>query len=507
MQVASASHICRQHRRRQMVHLLAAMILAASTSYATSYAATPASADSRATETDSLTLNQKEDGYRGIWYSIAMPPGNEQPYKYSGGLGTYCDYHASFAVYRQEVEKTFFCYGGVPDGDDHRLLHMVSYFDHKTLTVPRPTVVLDKQTDDAHDNPVMTIDSAGYIWIFSTSHGVDRPSYIHRSKRPYDIDEFEIVDAVHQTAGGEKPIDNFSYLQVSHDREAGFRAFFTRYRFPVDRTACFMTSRDGVHWSEWQRLAMIGQGHYQVAATNPNKIATMLNMHPRGKGLDWRTNLYYLESVDNGETWQSADGRPLEIPLKDVKNSALVRDYQAEGRLVYVKDMVFDASGRPILIYSTSSGHEPGPANNPRELWLAHWDGSNWKYKFVTTMDHNYDSASLYLEASGAWRIVAPTAAGPQPSATGGEMVIWRSNDQGVSWALERQITDRSIRNHAYARRPVNAHPDFYAIWADGDAYKSSQSNLYFCNTQGKVFCLPRQMEGATAKPLELVRP
>ena len=60
------------------------------------------------------------------------PVKSEYKYKYSGGLGTYCDYHSPFAVYCPDVEKTFFCYGGVPADDSRKLLHMVSYFDHKT---------------------------------------------------------------------------------------------------------------------------------------------------------------------------------------------------------------------------------------------------------------------------------------------------------------------------------------------------------------------------------------
>ena len=117
-----------------------------------------------------------------------------------------CAKHRPFAVYRPEVDKTFFCYGGTPldahlkhTGEDLNgdrsfsrerggfLLHMVSYFDHKTGQVPRPTILLDKNTADAHDNPVISIDDDGYIWIFSTSHGLSRPSYIHRSNEPYTL--------------------------------------------------------------------------------------------------------------------------------------------------------------------------------------------------------------------------------------------------------------------------------------------------------------------------------
>ena len=140
------------------------------------------------------TLNQKANGYRGIWY-MNQPSGDEYVYKYSGGLGTYCAKHKPFAIYCEAVNRTFFCYGGTTEDSNRKLLHMVSYFDHASGTVPRPTILLDKKTDDAHDNPVISMDNEGYLWVFSTSHGRSRPSFIHRSKRPYDIDEFELVEA------------------------------------------------------------------------------------------------------------------------------------------------------------------------------------------------------------------------------------------------------------------------------------------------------------------------
>src|SRR5210317_688702 len=141
-----------------------------------------------------LTINTKDEGYRGIWY-MNQPSGDEYVYKYSGGLGTYCAKHKPFAVYCPKVNKTFFCYGGTTRDSDNKLIHMVSYYDHTTSMVPRPTILLDKKTDDAHDNPVISVDGRGYIWIFSTSHGTSRPSFVHRSVRPYDVSMFALVRA------------------------------------------------------------------------------------------------------------------------------------------------------------------------------------------------------------------------------------------------------------------------------------------------------------------------
>ena len=65
-------------------------------------------------------------------------------------------------------------------------------------------------------------------------------------------------------------------------------------------------------------------------------------------------------------------------------------------------------------------------------------------------------------------------------------------------------LTTNSIRNHSYARRPLNAHKDFYALWADGHADKISESQLYFSDKKGKVFILPYNMIKDFEKPVEL---
>jgi hypothetical protein len=409
-----------------------------------------------------LTLNAKDTGYRGIWY-MNQPLDNEYRFKYSGGLGTYCAKHSPFAVYCEKVNKTFFCYGGTSEdahlkhdltkGDDRGgtpnvLLHMVSYYDHATGMVPRPTVLLDKRTKDAHDNPVIAVDDKGYLWIFSTSHGTGRPSYIHRSKQPYSIDEFERVHPTKLEDGKEVPMTNFSYMQSWFVPGQGFVSFFTRYNYPAARTSCFMTSQDGVHWSQWQRLAAIDEGHYQISTANEHKAAAASNYHPKGKGLNWRTNLYYMETTDRGKSWRAADGTKLTLPLTEPHNAALVHDYEKEGLLVYLKDIRFDEANGPVILVITSKGFESGPANDPRTWTTLRWTGNEWQIRPVTTSDNNYDMGSLYIEPDGLWRIIAPTEHGPQPYNPGGEIAVWTSSDQGATWRKVKQLTRNSPFNH-----------------------------------------------------------
>jgi len=449
---------------------------------------------------EAITLNGKDDGYRGIWYSN-QPSGDEYVYKYSGGLGTYCAKHRPFAVYCRQVRKSFFCYGGTRGESCCELVHMVSFYDHDSGLVPRPTILLDKRTGDAHDNPVISVDEQGYVWIFSSSHGTARPSYIHRSVRPYDVNSFELVRAMKLEDGREVPMTNFSYMQAWYVRGWGFVCFFTRYHYPVERTSCFMTSRDGVHWSQWRRLAAFGKGHYQISAVSDTKAGVAFNYHPEPKGLNWRTNLYYMETTDFGRSWRSVDGRRLTVPLREADNPALVYDYQREGLNVYLKDIQFDGQGRPVILYLTSRGYEAGPKNDPRQWMTAHWTGRQWQIRPAMRSDNNYDMGSLYIEPDGLWRIIAPTQTGPQPYNSGGEMVMWISVDQGRNWRKLKQLTRGSTFNHTYARRPVDAHPGFYALWADGHGRRPSASSLYFCDKRGRVYHLPRRMQGDFARP------
>ena len=454
-----------------------------------------------AAQSTKITLNRKADGYRGIWY-MNQPSNDEYVYKYSGGLGTYCAKHKPFAIYCEAVNKTFFCYGGTTKESNRALLHMVSYFDHSTGTIPRPVILLNKKTDDAHDNPVISIDTSGHIWIFSTSHGTARPSYIHRSVRPYDVEQFEIVPATRDNGEDETRISNFSYMQAWHASKGGFLAFFTRYGYPAKRTICFTGSADGVAWSQWQRLAAIDEGHYQVSGLGTHRAGTMFNYHPRGKGLNWRTNLYYMETPDCGVSWQTIAGRTLEIPLTRVRNEALVHDYRVQGLNVYLKDLRYDERDFPVLLYITSKGYESGPKNDPRTWTIATWTGSQWRISPVATSDNNYDMGELWTLAPNDWRIIGPTETGPQPYNPGGEIAMWRSRDRGKTWERTRRMTHLSPRNHTYVRRVLNAHPDFVAFWADGHGRQPSESRLYFCDIDGNVFQFPAVVKSDRARPI-----
>jgi hypothetical protein len=425
------------------------------------------------------------DGYRGIWFTLGQF--SEYGDKYSGGLGTYTANHIPLAIYAPEVDKTFFVYGGTIKGQRH-LLIMASEYDHATHQVPRPTLVLDKQgVNDPHDNPALSIDEAGHIWVFVSGRGNSRPGWKFRSTQPYSVAEFEFIRQ-----------DVMTYPQPWHVPGFGFFNLFTKYT--AGRELYWETSTNGVNWSAHQKLAGIG-GHYQVSNVSSNNlIASFFNRHPGGN-VDQRTDLYYVQTTNYGVTWTTAAGVPLTMPLSTADNPARVINYSAQGKLMYTLDLNFDTNGHPVLLYITSSGYQPGPQNDPRTWTITRWTGTEWITSTVTTSTHNYDFGSLFIRPD-RWVIIGPTEAGPQLYQTGGEMALWSSGDQGATWTMDRQITSTSLYNHTYARRPVRAKDPFFAFWADGDPTQVTPSRLYFSNSDGtQVWQLPYDMPEPFATP------
>ncbi|MDQ3439674.1 MAG: hypothetical protein M3478_04930 [Planctomycetota bacterium] len=65
-----------------------------------------------------------------------------------------------------------------------------------------------------------------------------------------------------------------------------------------------------------------------------------------------------------------------------------------------------------------------------------------------------------------------------------------------------KTLTRDSAVPNTFVRQPLNAHPQFYAYWADGDALRESRSHLYFTDSDGSaVWQLPTEMAAESEKP------
>ena len=278
----------------------------------------------------------------------------------------------------------------------------------------------------------------------------------------------------------------------------GFLYMFTKYT--KGRELYWSTSPDGKSWSPDQKLAGMG-GHYQVTNMVGNKLVSVFNYHPGGD-VDKRTNIYAVQTSDMGKTWKTIDGKIISTPLSDPHNEALIRDYESEKKLVYINDLNFDSDGNPVILAIVSNDFKPGPQGDPREWTIINWKNNHWAFHKVCESTHNYDMGSLYVE-NDCWKIIGPTEPGPQRYGAGGEIAMWISKDEGTTWEKIRNLTQKSVRNNSYVRRPLDANEDFYSFWADGDADKFSESHLFFSNKAGdKVWQLPYDMEESFVKPV-----
>lgn len=428
--------------------------------------------------------NQTVNGYRGIWFTLGQF--SEYGDKYSGGLGTYTAHHMPMAVYAKKVKKTFFVYGGTTADQERHLLCMIGSYDHKKKTIALPVVVHDKGgVDDPHDNPSLMIDDAGYLWVFVSGRNTKRLGYKYRSLRPYDHSAFERITE-----------EEMTYPQPMFIPGRGYFHFFTKYTGV--RELYFETSPDGRTWSEDRKLAGIRKpsyeksGHYQVSNHAKNKIFTFFNWHPDGN-VDRRTNIYYVQTRDFGTTFTTADGETLGVPLENIASPALVMDYAPQKKNVYLCDAVADRKDNPVCLYVISDGHEPGPKNGFREWRVLFRQEGKWVDRKVADSDHNYDMGSLFIKGK-TWRVIAPTDHGPQVYGAGGEIVVWESTNEGMTWRRKQQLTTHSDRNHNYVRRVVNGKSPFMYFWSDGDPNKFSPSYLYIGDERMRVRLLPYHM-------------
>lgn len=434
--------------------------------------------------------NQTVAGYRGIWFTLNQF--SEYGDKYSGGLGTYTAHHMPMAIYAPKVRKTFFVYGGTTNEKERYLLCMIGSFDHRTKTVSRPVIVHDKGgVDDPHDNPSILIDELGFIWVFVSGRNTQRMGFKYRSLKPHDISAFEQITE-----------EVMTYPQPMYVKGKGYFHLFTKYTGV--RELYFETSKDGITWTDDVKFAGIRKpkydrsGHYQVSNHTGDKIVTFFNWHPDGD-VDKRTNIYFAQTRDFGETFETIDGQELQLPLDSIATSARVKDYEFDKKNVYLCDVDFDSDGHPACLYVTSDGHQPGPQNGPREWRILYWDGTSWHDRKITESDHNYDMGSLFMHGQ-TWMMIAPTSTGPQPHGAGGDVVMWISNNRGRTWQRKKQLTDNSERNHNYVRRVVNGKSPFMYFWADGNPNSFSPSYLYAGDAKGRVWQLPYVMENGEAE-------
>lgn len=194
-----------------------------------------------------------------------------------------------------------------------------------------------------------------------------------------------------------------------------------------------MTSRDGVGWSAWQRLATIANGHYQISGVTERKAASAFNYHPKEGGLNYRTNLYYVETRDFGETWTIAHWTGIRWDIQPVTTSDNNYDM---GSLFIEKD------GAWSIIAPTETGPQPYNPGGEMAIWASKEKGMTWKrVKQIThnsKRNHNYARACVHAHRD--FYALWADGHGRKPS----ESNLYFCNRAGDVYALPRRMSDSS---------------------------------------------------------------
>lgn len=448
-----------------------------------------------------MTAAEEDTGYYGVWYGNDTMPA---PYnwKYAGGLGTYPTQQGPQAIYVASQDKTFFTYGGrAADGD---LRINLGFFDHATGLFAKPRIWHELEgSNDAHENASIAIDDDGYIYLYINGHGSERQARIRRSESPYSITSYtDLLTGDDGSVFGSPRSFSYAWAWFLNDQH---NLFHIRYNGSV-REMMFVASSDGDTWPSRTLVSSVESGHYQVVKPYGNDFGIAFDLHPTSGGIDARTNLHFMWRTSAG-TFETADGSTVSVPLEDRTDleQVLVHDYEDEDKLVYIKDIAYDASGHPIIVYVTTDGHEPGPGNN-QTVKTARWTGSEWVRREVVVTTHNYDHGELRVNDDGSWTLIGTFYVGAQSYGAGGDIGEWTSTDQGQTWTGRNLTNVPRSMNFSHPRLVVNGNDDFVALWASGHAYQDSSSNLYFMNRAGKVWRMPETMSGSTAPGIETLK-
>ena len=497
--------------------------------------------------------------------------------KYSGNMATYTAKHSPNAV--KKGMFTYFTYTGeVPlDGFESGNLKIgttgavgcklegtilfriaggiapalgiyVSRYNHVTGRAAKPVLVHMKCTGDPHENAVLNLDSDGYIYLLVSGRAESRGNFIFRSSNPHSIDGFidftppmdnyiDHFNSLAESAGRGRPFIGDAYRGINYpkmywvDEPDGlslgyFRLIYTIYCGMTESETCknsrqLYTARMHVDGSNAsiQGITPLAayKGHYAVANGRGRDIVVAFNVHPNSV-LDDRTNIYYMHSVDGGETWLNVRNQELTLPITrstDLDRIA-VREFYDPRTLgpiqhrIYMKDVNFVGTGlnkRPTVLYvgSLSVDHVPSKTAD-HYLAKARWSGDSWMQSRLTNaVDHNYSSGMLFLD-NNKYRVFYPHTDEAKNNALAGGAVAFldteATNDAtGLPTLITEDVVDpmngsstylTDLCEFNYMKSVVNGSHDFVGLLSGGNMYQYRKTApLFIIDLYGSVRRLP----------------
>lgn len=501
----------------------------------------------------------------------------EDVVKYSGNLASYTSKHSPSAVKRGPF--TYFTFSGEvaldgfeagnskigtteavgckfeatqlfknAEGNAPALGIFVSRYNHVTGRVAEPVLVHMKCTNDPHDNAVINVDADGFVYVLVSGRAESRGNFIFRSSNVESIEEFidftpamdnyiDHFNDLAQSAGKGRPFIGDAYRGINYpkmywvdepsDMSRGyFRLIYTIYCGMRESETCqrsrqLYTARMHVDGS---RASIQGitplaayKGHYAVANARGHDIVVGFNVHPDNE-LDNRTNIYYMHSIDGGETWLNASNEELTLPITrpaDLGRVAAREYYRPQywgpvTHRVYMKDINFAGTGlnkKPTILYvgSLSRDHTPSKIAD-HYLGKERWTGDSWiNSRLTNAVDHNYSSGMLFPN-NDEYRVFYPHTDEPKNNALAGGAVAYldtgaTDDATGLAMLITEDVEDplngsstylSDLCEFNYLKSVLNGGDDFVGIFSGGNVYQYRKSApLFIVDLYGTVRRLP----------------
>ncbi|AWL11236.1 hypothetical protein HMF8227_00740 [Saliniradius amylolyticus] len=385
---------------------------------------------------------------------------------YSGVVGTYSAKHSPVAVSSENYQ--YFVYsgpvltdeeqkvattvnGGVKtsselfwreDGKTNIIGLYIARLNNHTGKVSAPLLLHAKNTDDPHDNAVLSFDNKGNLIVLASGRGTRRSGLMFYIRRPDEVTVFnsnslEIREITpdninYQTLG--EALSRPEFASITYPQllttEHGLKVIYNVYCYGNHELNCREGTRqvwqasivyeegmDKATLTDVRPIAAV-EGHYALARVSPNgrEVVLAFNKHLGGSVAD-RANLYLLYSDDGAVSWQYFDRRSSEwlgadtlLPLSTNEEMSRVAVYETElsqpvRERTYLKDLMISDSGyssvRVLVTRSKGSdSHYPWSAAQHRieslalvgDVWLSDWQSED--------VDHNYSTGFLFKHES-----------------------------------------------------------------------------------------------------------
>jgi hypothetical protein len=403
----------------------------------------------------------------------------------AAGAADHCC-HTSYGNYNSNQKgqhfkgSTYWVFSGT--GSDVLDPH-IGRFDHATGAVTTrkianaPSDMVSKLDD--HGNPVMLVDSRGYIHVVFGGHGAHRGDQRYfRSARPEDITAFDAVNNIPNQATYPNLLEMADGdLALFYRGAANHRSDWYLIRSSTggdswtSPLAVLAGGRkrtdgkyfEGTYWDGWYGPDVMYPGvggdlHFVFAY---HACADDYSHYEHGER---RVSIFHALRKADG-SWRPMAGRSLSLPLtREVleQHCTVVEAADKRGRDVdstYPQGMTVDAAGHPHLLYRARRDSDPRYSG---DLELISWTGSGW----------------------GPIRSL-PTRSGGFVETTDGAIHVYarkhyRSTNGGADWTAIGPAPENSTH-------PIhNADPNVRCLVYEGDD-PASKRRVYLWGDQGYI--------------------